>query len=145
MSEKDTNPKDIIGTSKAPLSCVPIPVLIEMGLGMLEGASKYGRHNWRRAGIRNSVYFDAAIRHLFAWWEGEDNDPDSGLSHITKALCTLAVLRDAQMAGMVTDDRPPKTNALPGVEPFYAWPNCMAERIIERHADKNPKHYTIKD
>jgi hypothetical protein len=53
------------------------------------------------------VYFDATLRHLFAWWEGEDLDPASGLHHIDKAIAGLFVVRDAMLRGMCTDDRPP--------------------------------------
>lgn len=109
LTSKDTNPKDAIGTKKVPLSCVPAPVLMEVGLGMLEGSCKYGSHNYRVAGVRASVYYDATMRHLMAWWEGEDIDPVSGLSHITKAIASLVVVRDAMMRSMLTDDRPPKS------------------------------------
>jgi len=139
MTEKASNPKDIIGTRRAALSVVPLPVVVEMGVGMAEGAAKYGRHNYRAVGVRASVYFDATMRHLIAWWEGEDIDPDSGLSHVTKAMCSLAVLRDAQMQGMCTDDRPPRS------VPFYAEANDRAAAIIDKHADKSPRHYTIED
>ena len=44
-----------------------------------------------------------------AWWEGEDIDPDSGLSHVTKAISSLVVLRDAMIQGKFKDDRPPKS------------------------------------
>jgi len=110
LVKKETNPKDAIGIKKPPMSTVPLPVLHEVGVGMLEGAMKYRRHNYRVAGIRTSVYYDAAKRHLDYFWEGEDIDPDCGLSHITKAICSLVVLRDAQMTGMCTDDRPPSVN-----------------------------------
>lgn len=136
---KPTNPKDAIGIKKAPLSCVPMNVVAEMGVGMLEGAAKYGRHNYRAVGVRSSVYFDATMRHLIAWWEGEDVDPDSGLSHVTKALVSLAVLRDAQMQGKCTDDRPPRST------PFYADLNKKSATVLDRHIDKMPKHYTIAD
>ena len=136
MSEKSTNPKDAIGVRKAPMSTVPPAVLAELGVAMLEGAAKYGKYNYRVAGVRASVYYDALMRHLFAWWEGEDIDPDSGLSHITKAIACLTVLRDAQMRSMVTDDRPPKST------PFYARLNESSGVIIDKHADKNPIHYT---
>lgn len=106
---KPTNPKDAVGIRKVPLSCVPAPVMMEAAVGMAEGALKYGRHNYRDAGVRASVYFDAAGRHLTAWWEGEDVDPDSGLSHVTKAICSLIVLRDAMIQDKLTDDRPPKS------------------------------------
>lgn len=108
IETKDTNPKDAIGVAKAYQSTIPRPVIWEVGLAMLEGALKYGRHNYRKAGVRTSVYYDAFMRHLDAYWEGEDIDPMSGLSHITKAIAGLIVFRDAMMNDLVTDDRPPR-------------------------------------
>ena len=104
---KPSNPKDAIGIGKTPLSTVPGPVLMEVGLGMAEGAIKYGRHNYRCVGVRASVYYDAAFRHLVSWYEGEDIDPDSGLSHISKCIASLVVLRDAMIQNKLNDDRPP--------------------------------------
>lgn len=138
-SSKPTNPKDAIGIRKAPMSTVPATVLAEVGVAMLEGASKYGRHNFRCAGVRASVYYDGVMRHLMAWWEGEDIDPDSGLSHVTKAITSLVVLRDAMIQGMCEDDRPPRS-----VE-FYQDLNARAGAVLDRYADKKPRHYTIKD
>lgn len=136
---KDTNPKDAIGISKAPMSTVPAAVLAEVGVAMLEGACKYGRSNFRIAGVRASVYYDATMRHLMAWWEGEDTDPDSGMSHVTKAITSLVVLRDAMIQDMCTDDRPPRSAE------FYARLNTLAAEVLARHADKSPRHYTIAD
>lgn len=136
---KDTNPKDAVGIRKAPMSTVSAAVLAEVGVAMLEGAAKYGRHNYRAAGVRASVYYDALQRHAMAWWEGQDIDPASGMHHITKAISTLVVLRDAMIQGMVTDDRPP-----PSAE-FYDRLNALAGEILDQHADKAPHHYTIKD
>ena len=135
MDEKLTNPKDAVGIRKVPMSCVSAPVVMEMALGMMEGARKYGRHNYRVAGVRASVYYDAAMRHLMDWWEGTDIDPASGLNHITKAMSALHVLRDAMMNDKWTDDRPPK---------FINkdWVNEMNEKaasIIEQYPDcKDP-------
>lgn len=139
MSSKPTNPKDAVGIRKAPLSVVPMNVIAEIGVGMLEGAAKYGRHNYRGVGVRSSVYFDATMRHLIAYWEGQDTDPDSGMSHLTKALCSLVVWRDAMARGQCEDDRPPVSGD------FYPELNELAGQVIERHADKFPKHWTIKD
>ena len=135
--DKPTNPKDLVGVRKAPMSTVPANVLAEIGVAMLEGASKYGRHNFRVVGVRGSVYYDGVMRHLMAWWEGEDLDPDSGMSHVTKAITSLVVLRDAMMQGKFTDDRPPRAM------PFYPALNAGAGDIIDRYADRNPTHYTI--
>jgi len=107
MRVKKENPKQSCGRSKVPMSCVPAPVLMEVGAAMLEGAVKYGRHNYREAPVVMSDYYDATMRHMMQWWEGEDLDQDSGLSHITKAIATLVVLRDAMMFGTCEDDRPP--------------------------------------
>lgn len=74
---------------------------------MMEGARKYSRHNYRVAGVRASVYYDAAMRHLMAWWEGEDIDPESGVPHLVKAMACLCVIRDAIHVNNWTDDRPP--------------------------------------
>lgn len=137
---KATNPKDVVGTRKAPMSTVPAGVVAEIGVGMLEGAVKgYGRHNYRVAGIRASVYYDAAMRHLMAWWEGEDIDPDSGVSHVAKALCTLVVLRDGMMQEFWTDDRAPRAR------PFYPELNERAAALVDKYADREPRHYTIAD
>lgn len=139
MTSKPTNPKDSIGIRKAPMSTVSAAVMAEVGVAMLEGAAKYGRHNYRAVGVRASVYYDATLRHLFSWWEGEDLDPDSGMSHITKAITSLVVLRDAMIQGKVTDDRAPVSRE------FYPALNSAAGAILDRHADKDPRHYTIAD
>ena len=136
---KLTNPKDIVGTRKAPMSTIPGNVLAEIGVAMLEGACKYGRHNYRVAGVRASVYYDGVNRHITAWWEGEDYDPDSGLSHITKAITSLVVLRDAMIQGKCTDDRPPRSKE------FYTDLNQKASQIIDKYSGFSPQHYTIED
>jgi len=105
---KQTNPKDGIGATKSPLSVLPAQVLQETALALYEGDRKYGRSNYRVAGVRASIYYDAAMRHMMQFWEGEDIDVDSGISHVTKTIAGLMVLRDAMLNDMCTDDRPPK-------------------------------------
>jgi hypothetical protein len=131
---KESNPRDAIGSSKVPWSTIPVQVLGEVGLAMLEGACKYGRSNYRVAGVRASVYYDAVVaRHLAAWWEGEDTDPDSNLSHVTKAIAGLMVLRDSMLQGNWVDDRPPPTANAGWVSKL----NEKAKEIISRYP--NPK------
>lgn len=136
MDTKETNPKDAVGIRKAPMSCVPAPVLMEVALGMMEGARKYGRHNYRKSGVRASVYYDATMRHLMDWWEGTDNDPDSGLSHVTKAITALVVLRDAMMNGMWADDRPPQFKDKEWLKKM----NAAASAIIDKYPESLPPH-----
>lgn len=127
---KDTNPKDAVGIRKAPMSTVSSRVIMETGLAMLEGARKYGRHNYRISGVRASVYYDAAMRHLMAWWEGEDIDPESGLPHPIKAIACLTIIEDARHIGKLIDDRPPR---IP--QGWVKELNDRAGEIIDRYPD----------
>lgn len=137
VSVKQSNPKDSVGVKKVPMSTVPVPVLMEVGLAMLEGAMKYARHNYRAVGVRTSVYYDAVLRHLGAFWEGEDIDPDSGLPHIVKAIACLVVLRDSQMIGNAVDDRPPSHK-----DGWQKELNDKAARLIESYP--NPKEAFVR-
>src|SRR5690606_15991068 len=141
MSEKPSNPKDSVGIKKVPFSTVPSQVTAEVGLAMLEGALKYGRHNYRTVGVRASVYYDAALRHLTSFWEGQDIDPDSGLPHIVKCLACLYVLRDSQVMGNWVDDRPPR---IPGHETWVGQLNEQASYLLEKYPDPKPAHVNIK-
>lgn len=123
MDTKATNPKDAVGSMKPPISTVPVPVVFELGLAMLEGYLKYGGHNWRAMGVRASVYYNAVFRHIGAWWAGQDVDPDSGMSHLVKAMAGLAILRDAQINNMLNDDRPPRSPE--------GWMEEIKERTLE--------------
>lgn len=125
------NPKDAIGRAKVPFSTIPGPVLAEIALALGEGARKYGRHNWRKADIYASVYYDGALRHLVSWWEGEDIDPDSGVSHITKAIAGLIIARDAMMTGRMRDDRPPFTHD----QSFMFDMNRAMGEIVDKYPD----------
>ena len=137
-NEKPTNPKDMIATNKVPFHLWPETASAYGALAMAEGAMKYGRSNWRHSGAKASVYYDAARRHLNAWFEGEDFDA-SGAPHLAHVLACVAILVDSIEAGNLHDDR-----MYPG---GYHGLTSRVESIIaqmrERHADKNPQHYTI--
>lgn len=130
MTTKETNPKDAVGTKKwRQYTVVPMTVIWELGVAMLEGARKYGRHNYRVSGVRASVYVDAAKGHVDAYWEGQDVDPDSGLHHVTKAIASLVVLRDAMIQGKYIDDRPPKTD----MDAFAEELQARVDEIFDRY------------
>lgn len=56
------------------------------------GAEKYEPNNWIHVPDSKRRYFDAAMRHMWAWKEGEQNDPESGKNHLAHALCCLMFL-----------------------------------------------------
>ena len=137
MTTKPTNPKDGIGVAKRPMSYLPALVLQECGVAMMEGGLKYGAYNWRVAGLRASIYFDATFRHVMDWWEGEDIDPDSGVSHITKAITGLMAIRDSMIYGNWVDDRPP---ANPNHEAHRQALQATVDALREKHPEPIPRH-----
>lgn len=56
------------------------------------GANKYNDDNWKYVERARERYFSAALRHLIAWWQGEQNDAETGLSHLAHAICCLLFL-----------------------------------------------------
>jgi hypothetical protein len=106
------NPKEAIGKTKTQFHLVPPRVIKEVAEALTEGANKYGAYNFREAGVTYSTYYSSTWRHLEAWFEGEDIDPESGLSHVTKAIGGLIVLRDSMLEGNSRDDRPIHHNSL---------------------------------
>lgn len=53
------------------------------------GAKKYARGNFKITGFKYTRSLAAALRHIFAYLGGEDNDPESGLSHLGHAICSI--------------------------------------------------------
>jgi len=73
---------------------------------MAFGARKYGDRNYLNgAGLRFGRVFAALMRHLWAWWRGEDSDEETGISHLAHAACNLMMLYDLVERGG-QDDRP---------------------------------------
>jgi hypothetical protein len=138
---KQTNPKDLIGSDKFPIHLFPSTAICLGSLAFLEGAVKYGRANWREAGVRASIYYDALNRHMLRWFEGEDIDKDSNLPHLSKALACIAILIDATIKENIVDDRMFPTN----FEEMLKKYEPEIKKLKEKHKDKNPKHWTIKD
>lgn len=65
----------------------------------------YGKHNWREGGSWQ-MYFDALQRHLWAFWEREEEDPESGHSHLAHAGANLLILLWYSITHEGDDDRP---------------------------------------
>lgn len=55
------------------------------------GSKKYpDAENYKKVDYLD--WYDACMRHLIAWAEGERLDPESGLPHTAHALCNLCYL-----------------------------------------------------
>lgn len=69
---------------------IPRGFIMEMGRVMAHGADKYSEDNWQKCDdVRR--YYGAALRHLLAVIDGEEIDPDSALTHLGHAACSLAM------------------------------------------------------
>jgi hypothetical protein len=68
------------------------------------GARKYADRNWEK-GMSWGRMFGALMRHMWAWWGGEDLDPESGKSHLWHALCCLVFLVAYEQRKIGKDDR----------------------------------------
>jgi hypothetical protein len=94
------------GMQKVQLGLVPATAMESIARVLECGAAKYGAYNWRDSGIRCTTYVDAILRHLNAWRDGEDLDPESGVSHIAHIAASCCILLDADAHGRLEDDRP---------------------------------------
>ena len=92
-------------TSKNPLDLLPVDALQAVGAVLQYGATKYEPRNWEK-GLSWSRVYGAILRHLFAWWRGEDRDPESGLTHLSHAACCLLFLLTYELRKTGKDDHP---------------------------------------
>jgi hypothetical protein len=94
---------------KLPWHLLP-PDAIEEILKVLEyGAGKYAPRNWEK-GMAWSRPFAALMRHMWAWWRGEDCDPETGFTHLAHAACCILFLLAYEKRNIGTDDRPHGNN-----------------------------------
>lgn len=79
-------------------SLLPVEALEHVARHYGIGAAKYDRNQWRK-GYEWSKSYDAAMRHLTAFWRGEDIDAETGSRHLAAVAfhaLTLLVFMDEQ-------------------------------------------------
>lgn len=69
-----------------------------------------GDRNWER-GVAWSLNYAAAMRHLTAWWGGEDNDPETGSPHLAAVAWHMFALLEYSVTHPDKDDRPSRTTS----------------------------------
>lgn len=81
---------------KLPMDLIPWRAIERIAAVLEYGARKYAPENWRKVPDPRRRYFAAGMRHLVAWWQGQENDPESGLPHLAHAgACLLFLLEVA--------------------------------------------------
>ncbi len=68
------------------------------------GTIKYDDNNWRK-GFKWCRIFGAIMRHAWAFWKGEDNDPESGLPHMAHCAWGCFTLLNFSKFKIGEDDR----------------------------------------
>ncbi len=128
MSEVKVDPTTFTkhDDEKPRMTLLPPIALFEVAKVLTKGARKYSPGNWINSPVW-SRYLDAAQRHLSSFIDGENNDPEWGLSHLAHAICCLMFVLVFQLLGLSKDDRndmtpyklpvPPKPPLPPGVNP----------------------------
>jgi hypothetical protein len=102
--KKETGAALKFDTDKLPLNLLSTEAMNQTAAVLKFGAQKYAEHNWR-AGFAWSRPLAAAMRHLTAFNDGEDRDPESGLSHLAHAACCIMFLLEFEKTHQHLDDR----------------------------------------
>ena len=90
QAEPTTAVKNDLGKLRYDLiPAVPLEKLAEV---YTIGAKKYSERNWEK-GFKYGRIFGAMMRHAWAWWRGERNDPADGQHHLASvAWCAFALI-----------------------------------------------------
>lgn len=86
------------GTKEERFDLLPWEAIAKVARHYGKGAEKYDDHNWRR-GYEWSKSYAALMRHLTAFWSGEDIDEETGSPHMAAVVfhsLTLLTFMDEQ-------------------------------------------------
>lgn len=92
---------------KLPWHLIPWDAVRAIGRVLEFGAKKYAPRNWEK-GMDWSRPYSALMRHMTAWWEREENDIETGMSHLWHAGCCIVFLVAYELRNIGKDDRPPR-------------------------------------
>lgn len=111
---KDYNVGDINGTEKGTAAranggktrydLLPLGLLKPVCDVLEYGEKKYAKWNWTR-GMNWSHCYASMMRHLEAWYRGEDIDPESGLPHLGHVMANVLFLTHYANTYPEGDDR----------------------------------------
>lgn len=95
-SKREQGRKD--DSAKIRYSLLPVGTANQVVQVLEFGSKKYADNNWQKVPSARTRYYDAAMRHIDAWWNGELLDLDKGdqkgshLPHLAHAICCLMFL-----------------------------------------------------
>lgn len=83
---------------------IPAYALEQLAAIYTMGSKKYDDNNWRK-GMKWTRIFGALMRHAWAWYRGQDIDPESGLNHMAHASWNCFTLVEYARIRPEFDDR----------------------------------------
>lgn len=90
---------------KLRVDLLPFDALEEIAKVLTFGAEKYGERNWEK-GMDWNRCLASLLRHTWAWWRGEDIDPESGLRHVAHMGCNALFIVTYVIRKVGKDNRP---------------------------------------
>lgn len=105
--ERITNPQTggQKGRKEARFDLIPPRALWALAVHYARGSRKYAERNWEN-GTSFSLNWAAAQRHMWQWWAGEDDDKETGSSHLICAAWHMLALHTFIETHPELDDRP---------------------------------------
>ena len=98
-------------SKKPKMNLLPPKAIVEVAKVLTFGAQKYGAENWKELEDLQNRYLAGALRHIFAHMDGEQLDPETGLSHMAHALCCLLFKLEIELENAkIEEERPRETD-----------------------------------
>ena len=123
---------------KPQFSLMKHEALLEMVAVLTYGAKKYSPDNWKKLENARQRYFDAANRHMWEWFGGEERDQESGLHHLAHAMSSLMFLiqMDIDLENKALEEQP-SFNAYDSTsgKGFYYNPDDLETLKVEKPSE----------
>lgn len=87
-------------------SLLPLNATEDVVKVLMKGAEKYAPDNWKYVADHERRYYNAVMRHVTAWQKGEKVDPETGISHLAHAICSLMFLIERERMESVSTVEP---------------------------------------
>ena len=92
--------------AKVRVDLLPIDPMMQIATVFGFGAKKYFANSYRQGEtVVWSRTYGSIMRHMMAFWSGEDKDPESGLPHLAHAGTQLFILMEHAAHNQNKDDR----------------------------------------
>lgn len=104
---------------------------------MTKGAEKYEPRNWEK-GMEWSKCYASLMRHVQAWYAGEDTDQESGLPHMAHAAWNALALVTYAADHPEYDDRPLSHDPVELFKDVIKEQKGLADRLREKHIWSDP-------